>query len=193
MSGNIRDDNIAPGTVRLIDANGELNVKHSAGHGDIILVPTPSGQESDSLYNSGSGANICHRRSRRSSQLDKEAEAFTDCLYGRVHRDDGLSECCCLFGRQVSSNHNCHIPYDRLLTRPDRYPHLPVSVSRQSIEALVSCFFSMAGAPSFGRQWLSSMASDRYTLSPQPLQSSSWQSHQCVVPLALTWPSESFR
>jgi hypothetical protein len=46
MSSNIHDDNIAPGTVRLIDVNGELNVKHSVGHGDIVLVPTPSGQQS---------------------------------------------------------------------------------------------------------------------------------------------------
>ncbi|KAI5249791.1 major facilitator superfamily transporter [Aureobasidium subglaciale] len=43
MSSNIHDDHIAPGTVRLIDANGELNVRHSEGHGDIVLVPTPSG------------------------------------------------------------------------------------------------------------------------------------------------------
>jgi hypothetical protein len=45
MSNNIHDDEVAPGTVRLIDANGELNVKHSEGHGDIVLVPTPSGQQ----------------------------------------------------------------------------------------------------------------------------------------------------
>ncbi|CAD0096696.1 unnamed protein product [Aureobasidium mustum] len=49
MSSNIHDDNIAPGTVRLIDANGELNVKHSEGHGDIILVPTPSEDPEDPL------------------------------------------------------------------------------------------------------------------------------------------------
>jgi hypothetical protein len=46
MSNNsIHDDEVAPGTVRLIDADGELNVKHSEGHGDIVLVPTPSGQQ----------------------------------------------------------------------------------------------------------------------------------------------------
>ncbi|KAH0371838.1 major facilitator superfamily transporter, partial [Aureobasidium melanogenum] len=49
MSSNIHDDNIAPGTVRLIDANGELNVKHSEGHGDIVLVPTPSEDPEDPL------------------------------------------------------------------------------------------------------------------------------------------------
>ncbi|CAD0092216.1 unnamed protein product [Aureobasidium vineae] len=49
MSGNIHDDNIAPGTVRLIDAEGELNVKHSEGRGDIILVPTPSDDPEDPL------------------------------------------------------------------------------------------------------------------------------------------------
>ncbi|KAI4723046.1 major facilitator superfamily transporter [Aureobasidium sp. EXF-10727] len=49
MSGNIHDDNIAPGTVRLIDAGGELNVKHSEGHGDIVLVPTPSDDPEDPL------------------------------------------------------------------------------------------------------------------------------------------------
>ncbi|KAH0145375.1 hypothetical protein KCU67_g12662, partial [Aureobasidium melanogenum] len=49
MSSNIHDDNIAPGTVRLIDANGELNVKHSEGHCDIVLVPTPSEDPEDPL------------------------------------------------------------------------------------------------------------------------------------------------
>jgi hypothetical protein len=45
MSSNIYNEEVVPGTVRLIDANGELNVKHSEGHGDIVLVPTPSGQQ----------------------------------------------------------------------------------------------------------------------------------------------------
>ncbi|KAH0031663.1 major facilitator superfamily transporter, partial [Aureobasidium melanogenum] len=49
MSSNIHDDNIAPDTVRLIDANGELNVKHSEGHCDIVLVPTPSEDPEDPL------------------------------------------------------------------------------------------------------------------------------------------------
>jgi hypothetical protein len=49
MSSNIHNDTIAPGTVRLIDANGDLNVKHSEGHEDIILVPTPSDDPEDPL------------------------------------------------------------------------------------------------------------------------------------------------
>ncbi|KAH0356041.1 major facilitator superfamily transporter, partial [Aureobasidium melanogenum] len=49
MYSNIHDDSIAPGTVRLIDANGELNVKHSEGHGDIVLVPTSSEDPEDPL------------------------------------------------------------------------------------------------------------------------------------------------
>ncbi|KAK6002560.1 hypothetical protein QM012_001310 [Aureobasidium pullulans] len=49
MSSNIHDDNIAPGTVRLIDPDGELNVKHSEGQGDIVLVPTPSEDPEDPL------------------------------------------------------------------------------------------------------------------------------------------------
>lgn len=102
MSSNIHDDNIAPGTVRLIDANGELNVKHSAGHGDIVLVPTPSGQETRSIQNIILITNFYCRRSGGPSQLDKEAQAFTDCMYGRVYSYDGLPECCCLFSRQVS-------------------------------------------------------------------------------------------
>ena len=34
----------APGTVQLIDANGELHVKHSKAAQDVVLVPLPSGE-----------------------------------------------------------------------------------------------------------------------------------------------------
>jgi len=37
------EDKSAPGTVHLIDATGELHVKHSAAAHDIVLVPLPSG------------------------------------------------------------------------------------------------------------------------------------------------------
>jgi hypothetical protein len=33
----------APGTVQLIDAKGELHVKHSKAAQDVVLVPLPSG------------------------------------------------------------------------------------------------------------------------------------------------------
>jgi hypothetical protein len=39
----IEDNKTHPGTVKLVDATGELNVKHSENAQDIVLVPTPSG------------------------------------------------------------------------------------------------------------------------------------------------------
>lgn len=39
----IEDDKSHPGTVKLVDASGELNVKHSEKTHDVVLVPTPSG------------------------------------------------------------------------------------------------------------------------------------------------------
>lgn len=47
----IEDDKSHPGTVKLVDVTGELNVKHSANAHDIVLVPTPSGMLSLQLYN----------------------------------------------------------------------------------------------------------------------------------------------
>jgi hypothetical protein len=38
------EDRSAPGTVHLIDATGELHVKHSEAAQDIVLVPLPSGK-----------------------------------------------------------------------------------------------------------------------------------------------------
>ena len=37
------EDKSAPGTVQLIDASGELHVKHSKAAQDVVLVPLPSG------------------------------------------------------------------------------------------------------------------------------------------------------
>jgi len=37
------EDKSAPGTLQLIDAEGELHVKHSGEAHDIVLVPVPSG------------------------------------------------------------------------------------------------------------------------------------------------------
>lgn len=37
------EDQSAPGTFQLIDADGHLHVKHSADAHDIVLVPRPSG------------------------------------------------------------------------------------------------------------------------------------------------------
>jgi hypothetical protein len=37
------EDKDAPGTLQLIDANGELHVKHSEAAHDIVLIPLPSG------------------------------------------------------------------------------------------------------------------------------------------------------
>jgi hypothetical protein len=37
------EDKSAPGTVQLIDASGELHVKHSKAAKDVVLVPLPSG------------------------------------------------------------------------------------------------------------------------------------------------------
>lgn len=45
----IEDDKTAPGTVKLIDATNELNVKHSDAAHDVILVPTPSDDPEDPL------------------------------------------------------------------------------------------------------------------------------------------------
>ena len=39
----MEDDQTHPGTVKLIDATGELHVKHSQSAHDVVLVPTPSG------------------------------------------------------------------------------------------------------------------------------------------------------
>lgn len=39
----IEDDQTHPGTVKLVDVSGELNVKHSKDAHEIVLVPTPSG------------------------------------------------------------------------------------------------------------------------------------------------------
>lgn len=41
------EDRSAPGTLQLIDQNGEMHVKHSeSGAKDIVLVPMPSGSSS---------------------------------------------------------------------------------------------------------------------------------------------------
>jgi hypothetical protein len=37
------EDKSAPGTLQLIDADGELHVKHSGDAHDIVLIPLPSG------------------------------------------------------------------------------------------------------------------------------------------------------
>lgn len=38
----IIEDKSAPGTLQLIDAGGQLHVKHSGAAHDIVLVPLPS-------------------------------------------------------------------------------------------------------------------------------------------------------
>ncbi|KAL3426895.1 major facilitator superfamily transporter [Phlyctema vagabunda] len=43
------DNRVAPGTVQLIDADGELHVKHSQAAQDVVLVPTPSDDPEDPL------------------------------------------------------------------------------------------------------------------------------------------------
>ncbi|CAG8958498.1 hypothetical protein HYFRA_00009812 [Hymenoscyphus fraxineus] len=43
------EDQAAPGTVQLIDADGHLHVKHSADAHDIVLVPRPSDDPEDPL------------------------------------------------------------------------------------------------------------------------------------------------
>ncbi|KAL1297653.1 hypothetical protein AAFC00_006208 [Neodothiora populina] len=45
----IEDDKTHPGTVRLVDLDHELNVKHSDRAQDIVLVPTPSDDPEDPL------------------------------------------------------------------------------------------------------------------------------------------------
>lgn len=45
----IEDDKSAPGTVKLIDTSGELNVKKSDAEHDVVLVPTPSDDPEDPL------------------------------------------------------------------------------------------------------------------------------------------------
>lgn len=37
------EDKAAPGTLQLIDATGELHVKHSEAAHDVVLIPMPSG------------------------------------------------------------------------------------------------------------------------------------------------------
>lgn len=44
MVAFVEDDRSYPGTVKLVDSAGELNVKHSGNSQDIVLVPTPSGR-----------------------------------------------------------------------------------------------------------------------------------------------------
>jgi len=39
----VEDDKTHPGTVKLIDATGELHTKHAQDARDIVLIPTPSG------------------------------------------------------------------------------------------------------------------------------------------------------
>ncbi|RDW56343.1 MFS transporter-16 [Coleophoma crateriformis] len=43
------EERLAPGTVHLIDANGELHVKHSESAKDIVLLPLPSDDPEDPL------------------------------------------------------------------------------------------------------------------------------------------------
>ncbi|KAK0119506.1 hypothetical protein ONS95_010951 [Cadophora gregata] len=37
------EDKAAPGTLQLIDATGQLHVKHSEAAHDVVLIPMPSG------------------------------------------------------------------------------------------------------------------------------------------------------
>lgn len=38
------EDKAAPGTLQLIDATGQLHVKHSEAAHDVVLIPMPSGK-----------------------------------------------------------------------------------------------------------------------------------------------------
>lgn len=72
-------------------------------------------------------ADFLGRGSRRSTQLDKEAQVIAYCLYGYVHCDDGISLGRCLLGRQAhiylyrhlhhdnQQRHRCHVPLIRMV------------------------------------------------------------------------------
>lgn len=111
MTNNVHGEEVAPGTVRLIDANGELNVKHSEGHGDIVLVPTPSGQQVDPRLPLNIDS-LFDRRSRRPPQLDKEAKVVAHCLYGHLYSHVGIPQRCRIFRGEAYLHLDWHIHHD---------------------------------------------------------------------------------